>query len=58
MCNLTTQDLIFIPEIRYKPSDGIVITAGMEFFSGKKSSLYDIVNDFMNAVYVGVKVDF
>jgi len=58
MCNLTTQDLILIPEIRYKPSDGIVITAGMEFFSGKKSSLYDIVNDFMNAVYVGVKVDF
>jgi hypothetical protein len=58
MYNFTSEDLLFMPEIRYKPADGLTIVAGAEFFSGKKGSLYDIVHDFMNSFYVALKVDF
>jgi hypothetical protein len=58
MYNFTSKDLIIIPEIRFKPADGLTIVAGAELFSGKKGSLYDIVNDFMNTIYVALKVNF
>jgi hypothetical protein len=58
MYNFTSKDLLIIPEIRYKPSDGLTIVAGAEIFSGTKGSLFDIVNDFMNTIYIGLKVDF
>ena len=47
-----------IPEIRYKPADGLAIVAGAEIFTGRKGSLFDIVNDFMNTIYVAIRVDF
>ncbi|MBA4322525.1 MAG: hypothetical protein C0408_06875 [Odoribacter sp.] len=56
--NFTSQDVMIIPEVRYKPSDGLTIIAGAEIFKGRKGSLYDIVNDFMNTIYVSLKVDF
>jgi hypothetical protein len=56
--NFTSRDLLVIPEIRYKPSDGITIIAGAEVFSGHEGSLYDIADGFMNSVYFTLKVDF
>lgn len=41
-----------------KPADGITITAGAEFYSGRSGSLYDIVDGFMNSIYVALKADF
>ncbi len=58
MYNITSRDLLLIPEIRYKPADGLAITAGAEIYSGKSGSLYDIINDFMDGVYVSLRVDF
>jgi hypothetical protein len=58
MYNLTSHDLVIIPEIKYKPSDGLTIIAGAEFYSGEYGSLYDIVNNFMNSIYIAMKVDF
>jgi hypothetical protein len=58
MYNFTSKDIMIMPEIKYKPADGLTIVAGAEIFSGKKGSLYDIVNDFMNTVYFALKVDF
>jgi hypothetical protein len=58
MYNFTSSDLLLIPEIKYKPADGLTITAGAEFYSGRSGSLYDIVDGFMNSVYVAIKVDF
>jgi hypothetical protein len=58
MYNFTSRDLLLIPEIRYKPSDGLTIIAGAEFFSGRSGSLYDIVDGFMNSIYVALKADF
>jgi hypothetical protein len=56
--NFTSGDILIIPEIRYKPSDGLTITAGAEYYKGRKSSLYDITDDFMNSFYVSLRVDF
>ncbi|HPV15776.1 MAG TPA: hypothetical protein PKY14_00290 [Bacteroidales bacterium] len=47
-----------MPEVRVKPSDGLTLTVGAEIYSGKKGSLYDIINDFMNGAYVSLRVDF
>jgi hypothetical protein len=58
MYNFTSGDLLVIPEIRIKPADGLTITAGAEFYSGKKSSLFDIVDSFMTSIYIGIKADF
>lgn len=58
MYNITSRDLLLIPEIKYKPSDGLTIIAGAEIYTGKKGSLYDIINDFMSSAYFSVRVDF
>jgi hypothetical protein len=56
--NFTSRDLLLIPEIKYKPADGLAITAGAEFYSGRSGSLFDIVDGFMNSIYVALRVDF
>lgn len=56
--NFTTRDLLVMPELRYKPSDGVTISAGADFYSGRKGSLYDIVDEFMNCIRIGIRVDF
>jgi hypothetical protein len=58
MYNFTSGDLLIIPEIKIKPSDGLTITTGAEFYNGIYGSLYDIVDSFMNCIYVALKVDF
>jgi len=58
MYNFTSRDLLLIPEIKIKPADGLAITIGAEIYSGRKGSLYDIVDDFMNGIYVSLRVDF
>ena len=58
MYNFTSKDITIVPEIKYKPADGLTIVAGAEIFSGKKGSLYDIIDDFMNTIYFALKVDF
>ena len=56
--NITTRDLLVMPELKYKPSDGVTISAGADYYSGRKGSLYDIVDEFMNCIRIGVRVDF
>jgi hypothetical protein len=58
MYNFTTRDLLVIPEIKIKPADGMAITLGAELYHGRKGSLYDIADDFMNCIFLGVRVDF
>lgn len=58
MYNFVSGDLLVNPEVRFKPADGFTITGGTEIYSGRNGSLFDLVNDFMNAVYVALRVDF
>ncbi|MFZ0283045.1 MAG: hypothetical protein WAL29_15455, partial [Bacteroidales bacterium] len=58
MYNFISMDLLVIPEIRIKPADGLTITGGAEVYSGRKGSLYSLIDDFMNSVYISLRVDF
>ncbi len=58
MYNFTSHDMLLIPEVKIKPADGLAITIGAEIYSGRKGSLYDLVDEFMNGAYVSLRVDF
>jgi hypothetical protein len=56
--NFTSRDFMVMPELTWKPVDGLTIFAGGEFFSGLKGSVYDIVDEYMNCFKFGLKVNF
>ncbi len=58
VCNFTSKDLMVRPAVKYKPSDGVTLSAGFEYYSGAKGGMYDIIDDFMNAAYFAVRIDF
>jgi len=58
ICNFTSRDLLVIPEIKIKPADGLSVTVGAEIYSGVKGSLFDIVDGYMNSIYLSLRVDF
>jgi hypothetical protein len=56
--NFTSRDFLLMPELTYKPADGLTINLGSEYYSGKKGSIYDLVDEFMNCIRVALRVDF
>jgi len=56
--NFTSRDYLLMPELKYKPADGLTISAGGDFYSGRKGSIYDLIDEFMNCVRIAVRVDF
>lgn len=56
--NFTSHDFLVIPELIYKPADGLAISIGGEFYSGRKGSVYDIIDEFMNCIRFSIRVDF
>ena len=56
--NFTSRDLFLMPVIEFKPSDGLTLSAGMEYYSGAEGGLYNIIDDFMNAAFLAIKIDF
>jgi len=58
MFNFTSGDLAVRPALKYKPADGVTLSAGYEYYHGTKGSMYDIIDDFMNAAYFSIRIDF
>jgi hypothetical protein len=56
--NFTSRDFVLMPELTYKPADRLSINIGGEYYSGRKGSVYDIVDEFMNCIRVSMRVDF
>lgn len=56
--NFTSHDFLITPELNIIPADGIKISLAGDYFSGRKGSLYDFANDFMNCVRISLRVDF
>jgi hypothetical protein len=56
--NATSSDFLLMPALSYKPYDGLTICAGTDLYSGRKGSLYRIIDDFMNCARLGLKIDF
>lgn len=58
MFSFTSKDLTVRPAVRYKPSDGVTLSAGYEYYHGAKGGMYDIIDDFMKAAYFVIRIDF
>jgi hypothetical protein len=56
--NFTSRDFMVMPEILWKPADGLTISIAGEYFKGPDGSVYDIADDFMNCFRAGLKVNF
>jgi len=56
--NFTSNDFLMMPEMKYKPADGLTISAGGDFYSGRKGSIHDLIDEFMNCIKLSVRVDF
>lgn len=56
--NFTSKDFLMMPELKYKPADGLTICAGGDFYKGKKGSIHDLVDEFMNCFRIAIRVDF
>jgi len=56
--NFTSRDLLLRPTVKYKPSDGVTLSAGYEYYKGIKGGMYDIIDDFMKAAFFSIRVDF
>jgi len=58
VCNFTSKDLLVHAAVKYKPSDGVTLSAGYDHYAGTKGGMYDIIENFMKAVYITIRVDF
>ncbi len=56
--NFTSRDLLLRPALKYKPSDGVTLSVGYDYYSGARGGLYDIIDDFMKAACVSIRIDF
>jgi len=56
--NFTSHDYLLMPELKYKPADGLTLSAEGDFYSGRKGSIYDLIDEFMNCIRIAVRVDF
>jgi hypothetical protein len=56
--NFTSHDLVLLPSLKYRPADGVALSAGLEYYSGSAGGLYDIIDEFMNAAYFSLRIDF
>jgi hypothetical protein len=56
--NFTSRDLLIMPVVEFRPTDGLTLSAGLEHYSGQKGGLYDIIDDFMKAAFFSLKIEF
>jgi hypothetical protein len=56
--NITAKDLLLMPVLKYKPADGVTLSMGLDYYTGPKGGLYDIIDDFMNAMFFSIKIEF
>ena len=56
--NFTSKDLTVRPALKFKPSDGVTLSAGYEYYHGTSGGMFDIIDDFMKAVYFSIRIDF
>ncbi len=58
MLNFTTREYVIIPKLTYSITDGLSITAGLEWYYGKENTLFDIIEDPFNSVFLQLKASF
>lgn len=56
--NITTQELLIMPSIVFKPFDRVTARMGLEYWHGADNSLYEYLSDPLSSVWMGVRIDF
>lgn len=56
--NFTSRDLTIMPVLKYKPADGVTLSAGLDYYHGRKGSMFDIIDGFMNNAFFSLRIDF
>lgn len=56
--NITAGEYMLHPVMETEPADNIDIILGAEIYNGFSNSLFDMINDHLNSVFAGIRVDF
>lgn len=56
--NITAGEYMLYPVLETEPADNIDIILGAEIYNGVSNSVFDMINDRLNSVFAGVRVDF
>jgi hypothetical protein len=58
MYNISAGEYFLRPVLRFKPADNLEIIAGAEIFGGRDNSLFDMIDDRLNSLFTGLRIDF
>ena len=56
--NFTSHDLYLNPGISYRPMNRLTINFGLDYYSGAKGSLYDLIESSLNSINAALRIDF
>ncbi|MDT8401692.1 MAG: hypothetical protein RQ743_08360 [Bacteroidales bacterium] len=56
--NITSQEYMVNPVVKIKPADNLEIMLGAEFYKGSANSLFDMINNKLNSIYTGLRIDY
>jgi len=56
--NITAEEYMLNTELEISPSDNLKIIAGAEIYNGSGDTLFDMINDKLNSIYTGLRIDF
>ncbi len=56
--NITAKELMINPLMSIVPSDNLELIVGAEIYTGPDNSLFDMINEKLNAIYTGLRVNF
>ncbi|MCK4956407.1 MAG: hypothetical protein KAS49_02140, partial [Candidatus Cloacimonetes bacterium] len=56
--NFTTEDFFFRPQLSYDLADALTFTAGGEYYTGPSETLYDLIDETLNSIFIELKTSF
>lgn len=56
--NITTEELLLRSKVSYDIADALTLTAGLERYSGASDTLFGMLDNHLNALYIELKTSF
>lgn len=58
MYNLTTEEYLLWPMVSWKPTDGLKMSLGYQYYHGKKNTRFSWIAEILNGPYFEVRITF
>ncbi len=58
MYDITTAEVMAIPQVVYQPADGLEMTLGGNYYNGDDDTLYDLIETSYNSIFCELRVTF